>query len=88
MAAFREGKLARKNGQLQSTVVKSRTENLLDSRKKQPSRMIALLTLKCQSSPNVKVKPRYLGDVLSRGPARFAFCFLLNEDGDLSFFLV
>ena len=42
MAAFREGKLARKkNGQLQSTVVKSTTENLLDPRKKQSSDSLA-----------------------------------------------
>ena len=35
MAAFREGKLARKkDGQLQSKVVKSKMENPLDSRKK------------------------------------------------------
>ena len=32
------------------------------------------------------MKPRYQGDVLSTGRARFAFCFLLNEVGDLSFF--
>ena len=86
MAVFHERKLARKkNGQLRSTVVKSRTENLLGSRKKN-SRVIALRRLKCHSSPRVKVKPRYRGDVLSRGRARFAFCFLLNEVGDLSFF--
>ena len=32
------------------------------------------------------MKPHYRGDVLSRGRAWFAFCFLLNEVGDLSFF--
>ena len=59
MATFRAGKLARrKNGRFQSTAVKSKTGNSLDSR----------------------------GDVLSRGRAWFAFCFLLNEVGDLSFF--
>ena len=35
MAAFREGKFARKmKGRFQSTAVKSRTENVLDSAKK------------------------------------------------------
>ena len=38
MATFRAGKLARKkNGRFQSTAVKSRTENLLDSRKRKSS---------------------------------------------------
>ena len=44
------------------------------------------MMLKCHFSPTVKVKPRYGGDVLSRGRAWFAFSFLLNEVGDLSFF--
>ena len=42
--------------------------------------------LKCHFSPRVKVKPRYREDVLSRGRAWFAFCFLLNAVDDLSFF--
>ena len=38
MATFRAGKLARKkNGRFQSIAVKSRTENLLDSRKRKSS---------------------------------------------------
>ena len=38
MASFRAGKLARKmNGRFQSTAVKSRTENVLDSRKRKSS---------------------------------------------------
>ena len=41
--------------------------------------------LKSHFSPRVKVKPRYRRDLLSRGQAWFAFCFLLNEVGDLSF---
>ena len=84
---IRAGKLARKNnGHFQSTAVKSKTRNFLDSRKTK-SRVIALIMLKCHFSPTVKVKPRYRGDVLSRGRAWFAFCFLLNEVGDLSFYL-
>ena len=86
MANFRAGKLAgKKNNRLQRTAVKSKTGNYLDSRKTK-SRVIALLMQKCHFSPRVKVKPRYRGDVLSRGRAWFAFCFLLNEGGDLSFF--
>ena len=42
MATFRAGKLARKkNGRFQSTAVKSRTENLLDSRKRKSSDSLA-----------------------------------------------
>ena len=79
MATFRAGKLARKkNGRFQSTAVKSKTGNYLDSQKKK-NRVIALLITKCHFSPRVKMKQRYRG-------ARFAFCFLLNEGGDLSFF--
>ena len=38
MASFRAGKLTRKmNGRFQSTAVKSRTENVLDSRKRKSS---------------------------------------------------
>ena len=86
MANFRAGKLAgKKNNRLQSTAVKSKTGNYFYSRKTK-SRVIALLMQKCRFSPRVKVKPRYRGDVLSRGRAWFAFCFLLNEVGDLSFF--
>ena len=83
---FRAGKLARKkNGRFQSTSVKSKTGNFLDSRKTK-SRVIALMMLKRHFSPRVKVKPRYRGDVLSRDRAWLAFCFLLNEVGNLSFF--
>ena len=86
MANVRAGKLARKrNGRFQSTAVKRKTVNFSDSRKTK-SRVIALMMLKCNFSPRVKVKPRYRGDVLSRGRAWFAFCFLLNKVGDLSFF--
>ena len=86
MATFRAGKIARKkNGRFQSTAAKSKTRNFLDSRKTK-SRVIALMMLKCHFSPRVKVKPRYRGGVLLRGRAWFAFCFLLNEVGDLSFF--
>ena len=85
-ANFRAERLARKkNGRFQSTAAKSKTRNFLVSRKTK-SRVIALMMLKCHFSPRVKVKPRYRGDVLSRGRAWFAFCFLLNEVGDLSFF--
>ena len=46
MATFRAGKLARKkNGRFQSTAVKSKTRNLLDSRKTK-SRLIALMMQK------------------------------------------
>ena len=70
MATFRERKrTGRKNGRFQSTGVKSRMENFLDSRK--DSRVIALLMLKCHFSPRVKVKPRYRGGVLSN-----SVCFL------------
>ena len=42
MASFRAGKLARKkNGRFQSTAVKSRTENLLDSGKRKSSDSLA-----------------------------------------------
>lgn len=42
MATFRAGKLARKkNDRFQSTAVKSRTENLLDSRKRKSSDSLA-----------------------------------------------
>ena len=42
MATFRAEKLARKkNGRFQSTAVKSRTENLLDSRKRKSSDSLA-----------------------------------------------
>ena len=42
MATFRARKLARKkNGRFQSTAVKSRTENLLDSRKRKSSDSLA-----------------------------------------------
>ena len=42
MATFRAGKLARKkNGRFQSTAVKSRTENLVDSRKRKSSDSLA-----------------------------------------------
>ena len=58
MANFRAGKLAReKNGRFQSTTVKSKTGNYLNSRKTK-SRVIALMMLKCHFSPRVKVKPR------------------------------
>ena len=81
------GKLARKkNGSFQSKAVTRKTRNILDSRKKKKSRVIALMMLKCHFSPRVKVKPRYRGDVLLRGRAWFAFCFLPNEFRDLSFF--
>ena len=87
MATFRAGKLARKkNGRVQSTAVKSKTRKFLDSRKTK-SRVIALMMLNFHFSPRVKVKPRYRGDVLSRGRAWFAYGFLGNEVGDLSFFL-
>ena len=50
MVAFREGKLVRKeNGHLQSRVVKSRTENLLDSREKQSSDSLADAKVSFQS---------------------------------------
>ena len=85
MANFRAGKLARKkNGRFQSTAVKGKTRNFLDSRKTK-SGVIALMMLKCHFSPRVKVKPRYRGGELLRGRAWFVFCFLLNEVGDLSF---
>ena len=59
MGNFRAGKLAtKKNGRFQSTAVKSKTGNFLDSRKTK-GRVIALMTLKCHFSPRVKVKPRY-----------------------------
>ena len=42
MATFRAGKLARKkNSRFQSTEVKSRTDNFLDSRKRKPSNSLA-----------------------------------------------
>ena len=42
MATFRAGKLARKkNSRFQSTAVKSRTDNFLDSRKRKPSDSLA-----------------------------------------------
>ena len=42
MATFRPGKLARRNnGHFQSTAVKNRTENVLDSRKRKPSDSLA-----------------------------------------------
>ena len=42
MATFRAGKFARKtNGHFQSTAVKSRTENVLDSRKRKSSDSLA-----------------------------------------------
>ena len=42
MATIREGKLARKkNGRFRSTAVKSRTENVLDSRKRKSSDSLA-----------------------------------------------
>ena len=42
MATFRGRKLARKkNGQFRSTAIKSRTENLLDSRKRKSSDILA-----------------------------------------------
>ena len=72
MAHFCVGKLTRKNGDFQSTAVKS----------KKKSRVM----LKCHFSPRVKVKLHCQGYVLSRGRARCAFCFLLNKVGDLSFF--
>ena len=84
MANFRAGKLARKkNGRFQSTAVKSKTGSYLDSRKTK-SRVIALMMLKSHFSPRVKVKPLYRRDVLSRGRAWFALCFVQNEVGDLS----
>ena len=55
MATFRAGKLARrKNGRFQSTAVKSRTENLLDSRKRKSSDSLAdaikvLFQFECES---------------------------------------
>ena len=59
MANFRAGKLARKkNGRFQSTAVKSKTGNFLDSRNTK-SRVIALMMLNCHVSARVKVKPRY-----------------------------
>ena len=89
MANLRAGTLARKkNGRFQSTAVKSKTGIFLDSRKTK-SRVIASMVLNCHVSPRVKVKPRYdpiSGRRLLRGRAWFAFCFLLNEVGDLSFF--
>ena len=85
MATFRAGKLARKkNGRFQSTAVKRKTRNFLDCRKTK-RRVIDLMMLKCHFSPRVKVKPRCRGYVLLKGRAWFAFCFLLNVVGDLSF---
>ena len=50
MAAFCVGKLARKkNGKLQSTAVKSRTENFLDSCKKKSSDSLADAKVSFQS---------------------------------------
>ena len=79
MVTFHAGKLARKKngGRFQSTAVKSKTRNFLDSRKTK-SRVIALMMIKFDFSPRVKVKPQYRGDVLSRGRGWFTFCFLLN----------
>ena len=86
MATFLAGKLARKkNGRFQSTAVKNKTRHFLDSRKTK-SRVIALMIPKCHFTLRVKVKLRYQGGVLFRGQAWFAFCFLLNEVGDLTFF--
>ena len=82
MATFRAGNLARKNnGCFQSTAVK-KPFRLSQNKKSSDSFDDA----KEHFSPTVKVKPCYRGDVLSRGRAWFAFCFLLNEFGDLSFF--
>ena len=49
----------------------------------------SLANAKVSFQSESEVQPRYLADVLSRGQARFALCFLLNEVGDVSFlFLV
>ena len=64
MATFRAGKLDRKkNGRFQSTGVKSRTENFLDSRKIKSSDSLAD-AIKCHFSLSSKARPCYRGDVL------------------------
>ena len=66
MATFRAGKLARKkNGRFLSTAVKSRTENLLDSRKRKSSDSLAdAIKVSFQSERSAKAKPCYRGGVL------------------------
>ena len=63
MASFRAGKLTRKmNGRFQSTGVKSRMENVLDSRKRKSSdsRADAMKVF----SLSVKARPSFRGGVL------------------------
>ena len=73
MATFCAEKLTRKmNGRFQSTALKSKARNVLDSLKTK-SRVIALMMLKCHFSPIVKVK--LSGRCVAKGLILVCFLF-------------